>query len=84
MITQRFPIEPTPTGDPRGPHVGDVWRHVRSGEDYRVLGIVRLEATGEPAVRYTKAIGGGCEWVRSVADWFADNCHGSTRFGLVL
>ena len=72
----------TPSGDPRGPHRGDVFLHIRSGREYVVLGIVRLEAEGVPAVRYTSADGDGEEWVRSVADWFLDRGDGP-RFELV-
>jgi len=83
MADPAAPATPS-TGDPRGPHAGDVWQHIRSGQDYLVLGIVWLEATNEPAVRYTRTEGTGPEWVRSVVDWFADNGDGVTRFALVM
>jgi hypothetical protein len=71
-----------PSGDPRGPHRGDVFLHRRSGREYVVLGIVRMETDGVPAVRYTAMSGHGDEWVRSVPDWFQDLGDGP-RFELV-
>lgn len=75
---------PAHTGHPNGPNPGERWRHIKSGEDYYVLGIAWLEATCEPVVRYTRVGGGKPEWVRTVADWFADNGDGVARFGRVI
>lgn len=55
----------------------DVWRHVKSGNCYRVFRVVRLEATDEPAILYQLADGTGPEWVRPLAEWTPD------RFQLV-
>jgi hypothetical protein len=70
----------TPSGDARGPHAGDVWQH-QNGTNYHVLGIVRLEATNEPAVLYADDAN-AIVWVRSVADWFVEK-DGRPRFVLV-
>jgi hypothetical protein len=67
-------VRPTPTGDPRGPHRGDVFQHAKSGRRYVVLGIARLNIEDVPAVRFTDERDGGEEWVLPVRDWFSDEC----------
>ncbi len=75
---------PTPTGDPRGPHRGDVFLHVKSRLRYVVLSICRLEAEDCPAVLYTLERGGGEVWCRAVSDWFAEpRGDGVPRFAFV-
>lgn len=50
---------------------GTIWKHYK-GDEYRVLGEGRLEATDEPCVIYRKADNElSVIWVRSTADWFA-------------
>lgn len=49
---------------------GSVWRHVKSGKVYTVIGGCHLEATGEPAVLYTRP-DDGMIWARAT-DEFLD------------
>lgn len=49
---------------------GSVWRHLKSGRVYTVVGHCRLEASGEPAVLYCRPEDGTL-WVRST-DEFLD------------
>lgn len=49
---------------------GSVWRHVKTGKVYAVIGRCRLEATNRPGVLYTRPED-GTVWARD-ADEFLD------------
>ena len=49
---------------------GSMWKHLKTGHVYAVIGSCRLEKTGEPAVLYTRP-DDGIVWAR-VMDEFLD------------
>lgn len=50
---------------------GSIWRHVKTGKVYSVVGTCRLEATNSPAVLYASPDDGGVVWARDM-DEFLD------------
>lgn len=50
---------------------GDVWRHLRSGRSYSIIGTGLIEKTLDPAVMYKTAMGHGPIFIRP-ADEFLD------------
>jgi hypothetical protein len=58
---------------------GSVWKHLKTGRIYTVIGSCRLEATGEPAVLYT-CPDDGILWARAT-DEFLDGRFERVTFG---
>lgn len=50
---------------------GTIWKHIKSGETYAIVGNCLLEATNSPAVLYASTIGDGRVWARDL-DEFMD------------
>ena len=37
--------------------IGTVWKHLKTGHAYTIMGVCRLEATNRPAILYRRADG---------------------------
>ena len=57
--------------------VGSWWQHVRTGWLYQVVGLGRIERTGEEAVIYRGA--DGTVWVRPLSEWQEEVKEGQAR-----
>jgi hypothetical protein len=56
----------------RNPEVGSVWTHQKSGVNYKVKDIVKIEATGEIAIAYrkfTNEVEEGWVFIRPLREW---------------
>ena len=48
---------------------GTVWKHIKTGGTYTVVGNCQLEATNRPAVLYVSTNGDGRTWARDLEEF---------------
>lgn len=59
----------TETNAPDRPRPFTRWRHLKTGNEYVVLGVGMIEATLTAAVLYRRAVGDPLVWVRPLAEF---------------
>lgn len=61
------------------PMQGDVWKHYRHGDLYRIISLSRFHMGGEVAVTY-ESLQDGSRWTRGLTEFLEENNDNGRQF----